>query len=692
MSVVASMKCPQCHRDISVKDPRLLGKKVKCPGCLSPILVPAPSVADEEVELRLAADALPRGTAPRLVNDVPLAPPVLNPVNRPLAPPVSETLPPPVLNPTPRPIPRGPEPLPPPVFQPASQSQFPVPAPPVPTAGPVTPSPSAAGPQVSAAEELRRLRRRSKRSPLVTGLLILLGLGFAGGMGYLIYLSSQQREKAVADGLNEESNHPDAASPERRGNSPYSLSELEHSTELVREFAPTQGEPIDLRMLPDGINFIIHLRPSLLWSEEFDYQVMRASLTEDVTNWLAAKIEEVTKHKPEQIEELTFGVFLGAQGMEPEVSAVVRLKEPGKLSQLTDLYQGSLAVEMPPPLIKMSDTTAVWIHDDSKTIVIWPRSVAGSGALQESANVPADVRPELERLVRVSDRQHVVTIMASPNDLEIAAPKIFPQPASKPLGYVVDWLGTDADFVSWTMHPSPYFYSQLSGSPRSTTNTAKLKAQWQTQLADLPQIMWKDVALKMQPHEVRVRNFVGRFPAMLEAFNESTICQNDSQMVTLTTVLPANATPNIALAALFTASEAEHTNFDTVVAQAPAVQEVKLPPTVVGRMKELKVDAEFERKPIEEAIVYIGGEIKVKVFVDGDAFKDAGWTKNMPQTFNLGKVTGERALAQIINKYDEKLSQMVLSVDEKEMKIHITTRKFAERDNLPIYEFPKFEE
>ncbi|MCB9953507.1 MAG: hypothetical protein H6824_21235 [Planctomycetaceae bacterium] len=113
---------------------------------------------------------------------------------------------------------------------------------------------------------------------------------------------------------------------------------------------------------------------------------------------------------------------------------------------------------------------------------------------------------------------------------------------------------------------------------------------------------------------------------------------------------------------------------------------------LLKRLLTVKVEANFRAKPIEEVFVFICRELEADVFVDGNAFKDAGWTKNMQQNFKMGEVTAERALAQIIKKYDERGAQMVMSVDESKNLITITTRKFAERDKLQIYEFPKFDE
>ncbi len=62
--------------------------------------------------------------------------------------------------------------------------------------------------------------------------------------------------------------------------------------------------------------------------------------------------------------------------------------------------------------------------------------------------------------------------------------------------------------------------------------------------------------------------------------------------------------------------------------------------------------------------------------------KDAGYTKNMSQTMNLGTVSGLRAISAILKQYDK----MVISVDEKRKLITLTTKKFAAQKGLAPFE------
>ncbi|MCA9087127.1 MAG: hypothetical protein KDA90_00665 [Planctomycetaceae bacterium] len=672
MAVIASMKCPHCHRELKIKNRSLIGKTVKCPACAKAIVVklPEPPPEEDEVELRLATDEPPLGTSPRIVSNPPLPAPVVNSQQ-----PVFPSPAPPSAGPLPTPSPAVPSlPVPEPAGVGLDLSGL-----------PTTPPTSTVTPR-----QLKKLRRRrSGAAWAVYGVIAVLAVAVLGGVGYVM---STRPAKPLAAPVVASSNEPVTELIEPIDpNGPYSARQLETSSELLAEFSPTNGQPLQLYMMPGGVNLVIHLRPSLLWSEDYDYQVLRAALTEDVTSWIESTIKEVTHRGPAEIEEMMLGFVFGARGMKPDMAVAFRLKEPAKMSQLMDEFQGTLLYEMPPPLIKVTDTQAVLIHENAQTIVIWPAYLAGNEELENSLKSPTyDITADMQRLLEMTDDERLLTIVGTVNDLRIHGKMLFPEGLQQPVDRIVKWLGDDVEAVSWAVHPVPYLHSEVALRPVTTSNALKIKERLRRQLQELPETMWHDVAVRMHPTEMRVRDFVGRFPAMLEAFQQSTVLQNGPQHVTATTVLPEKAVPNLALATLFTVSEAARTDFTqmAVAATPKPANEPKLPDTVVERMKQLLVDAEFERVPIEQAIVYICGEIKVNVHVDGDALKDAGWTKNMPQTFNLGKVSGERALAQIINKYQERTSQMVASIDEAKKQIWVTTRKFAERDGLPIYEFP----
>ena len=100
----------------------------------------------------------------------------------------------------------------------------------------------------------------------------------------------------------------------------------------------------------------------------------------------------------------------------------------------------------------------------------------------------------------------------------------------------------------------------------------------------------------------------------------------------------------------------------------------------------MKVLIDFRRTPLQEAFGYIGESIKTEVTIDGDALKGAGFTQNMPQTFDLGTVTAQAALHEILLKYSKERDPLVLIVDEKAKKLILSTKVKAEADGLTAFD------
>lgn len=648
-----SVQCPNCKRKLKIDDRNLLGKKVKCPGCKVPFVLELPKPkrqvpqVEEEVKLELVTDAPPVGTSAKWVPDAPVVTPVASQQQV--------------------------------ASQPQSEPALPNFSEPVESSAPVI-TPDA---PESSSSELNRLRSRRKKSwgpTIIVGVFLLLGVGTVGYlvMNYESPKSSPNSESGSGSVAAEE----DLDTPINE-NEPYSKSRLEHNKKLVDEFAPTDGKPLHLAMMPRGVTFVIHLRPALLWSDDYNYQVLKASLTDDVTNWIAAKLKEHCRREPAEIEEAYIGFILGAGGTKPEICTVVHLKVPAKMSALLDEFKGESVydiMERPDIRLKRDDKYAYLIQDTS-TIAIAPRLYATE--LEESQTQPFILSVPMENLLRETDQDRLITMFGLVRDLRLHYEAIMPESSQPAVAQILNWIGEDVEVVSWSAHPEPYFHSELKMHPISGSNPPQVNKRIQAQLEELPESLWKNVCLKMSPRELRFRNFIGRLPAMLEAYQQSTVTTTTANYVSMTTVLPAKAAPNLALATLFTANEAARTDFSTPVIVA-TTDKPKLPETVVGRLR-IPVDAEFSATPLEQAFQYLSDEIQVTLKVDGDALKDAGYTKNMSQTFNLGMVSAEKAFAQIINRYQEKGKIMVMSIDEKTKTIHVLTEKFAKQKNMPIY-------
>ena len=299
---------------------------------------------------------------------------------------------------------------------------------------------------------------------------------------------------------------------------PYPRPLLESDRSLIDEFRPTAGEPIRLCMMPSGVNLVVHLRPALLWSDDSNFRVLRASLTDGVTNWIATQLERACRRSPSEIEEATIGMILGARGVEPQLCAVIRLKDPAALSELSGEFGDRELTDssIDPGVRLRADDRLGYLIPNPQTVAICPLSLVRE--LTSSIDVPnGDVSEGLSQLLRQTDRDRLFTIAGGIDDLRRHIDSLVPPVAQPPLSSVLDWLGEDVEFACWSIHPDPYLHSQLMLRPAPTMLTAQLQRRISEKLEQLPVRMWQDVALTTRPRELRSRRFIGRFPAMLEA-------------------------------------------------------------------------------------------------------------------------------------------------------------------------------
>jgi len=112
----------------------------------------------------------------------------------------------------------------------------------------------------------------------------------------------------------------------------------------------------------------------------------------------------------------------------------------------------------------------------------------------------------------------------------------------------------------------------------------------------------------------------------------------------------------------------------------------QIPDSAADRLQ-LTVDVKFNRTPLQDALGHLCDAAHLKLDIDGDALKDAGFTKNMTQDFDLGTVTVEQALAKIVGKYQEGANSLVVSLDESDKTLHVLTQRFAEKKGVTVYKF-----
>ena len=471
-------------------------------------------------------------------------------------------------------------------------------------------------------------------------------------------------------------------------------SQLKANEALVESMYPRRGDPIRLYMVPSGMNVVIHMRPAKLWSNDPVWAELRYSLTEDVTNWMATQLKTYCRRDPQQIEECLICLRLGATGTAPAVSSVVHFAQEEKLSNLIEEFAGEPLNEENRPRINSAGEWAYLIKD-MKTIAIVPEQ--DKYELPEVITVPNPNPTEgIYRLLDLTDRERAFTVLFEIDDVKRHEEWLFSESTRPVFRKVLNWFGDDAETVAWSVDVhGDSSVSEILMRNRSVANSTRMAKDVIQRLEFLPNDLVFATEL-MRPSTQGFRAIIGRFPAMIEAYRQATIPTLDTRHVRLTTVLPRKAAPNLALGMLLSWDISTQTDFSAAstpdmpiaAAEPPKTNTVEVPDSVEERLKQLRFEGEFNN-PFQDAIAYVAEETKTEFNIDGNALKDAGFTKNMPIKLDLGEVNGLEALKAIILSercrppVPEK--RICIVIDEANKSVLVSTEAFAKANEQTVY-------
>ncbi|GDY09103.1 hypothetical protein LBMAG52_25890 [Planctomycetia bacterium] len=522
------------------------------------------------------------------------------------------------------------------------------------------------------AKKSRQAQQKQLAAIIAIGALAVAGIVFAA-MGGRSASNGKGKNKAVTQ------NPDDDVSASLPWESPLPVS-------------PTKGAPIDMTLMPFGVTAIVHVRPSELWEKDSrreKFQFCWGPLGE----WLGKQIKELTNHDPSKIEELTFGLIPGIVGDPLQVCGVVRLKEPSQKTGLIKVFR-----EMQAELKESNDSDYpvyqnekyAYVIKDLHTFAFCPRQ--RQTEMAESVNHPNAQAPGIESLLRKTDRLRHVVLVFEPTTLgthaQFALEKEFRPIANR----VVDFFDPKHfETVALSLHVGDKFHSEILARFKSSIAKTAAQDELKKRLDSLPRELADTIRDYMDPRKLGHRQIIGRFPAMMKAYALSTHASNGDRFVSLATVLPERAAPNLAIGTLLTWDESTRTDFTKAASKAtgPTETGTKLPELVLDRLKQISVEAEFNSTPLEEAMKLIAEECKVTIDLDGDGLKDGAYTKNMKQSLTLGKVTGLQAVAAILNACgkDRPLNPMVLIIDESKKVAIISSKNYAENKGQKPFQF-----
>jgi hypothetical protein len=523
------------------------------------------------------------------------------------------------------------------------------------------------------AARLKELQKKNRRRRNI-------GLGIAGGIllavGAIMMIAPQFAAKnlpAKVDSADTKSSTTDEINPE--------------VTENPQVKSPTKGKPIELQYIPFGTQVVLNIRPAELWAKESLGEEIRYCVP-PLAKLIEATLDDLFQRKPEQVEELMLCLLPGMRGSMPDVAAVAYLVDDQKRSQLIEQFGERIDTYSQPVYVSRD---RAYMIIDQKTLAVCPKSQA-----QEMVQAITERHPveQIDPLLPFTDRDRHITAIFTPLTLSLQE-TWFPENVRPFIKNAIEWLGEETETVSWSFHlTDERFYSEilLRGKNALTKNAArKLEKEIQGKLAQLAENLVPQFQ-QMNPREQGKRMVIGRVPAMVEVFSMATVAHNSQQHVQLVTSLPDRAAPNLVLGTLLAWDESTRTDFTKVIAKPVTPDGTAVPDKLADRLK-LKIDVDFRRTPLNEALTFIGGEIKTPIEVDGDGLKLGGFTKNIAQVF---KMDGARAQDVIVKIFEESKGvnqppdkTLVIIVDEAKKTILVTTLAVAKGKGLTPYDLTK---
>ena len=441
----------------------------------------------------------------------------------------------------------------------------------------------------------------------------------------------------------------------------------------------TTDAPVDLQFIPFGTQVALNIRPSSLWEKGGSSDEIRSCLI-PLANVLETTLQDLFHQKPAEIDEVLICLIPSEKGTLPKVAAVVRLVKDVEESRLLEEIGGHRNDDYGRP-VYLSGNRAYLIYN-LKTIAVCPREQAREMVLAiDGRNVNSD---GIDKLLTLTDRRQHITIIFVPRTLRLHSEFWFTEvnPSRASVRSFCDWLGIEVEAVAWSFHfGSATFCSNMLLRSMPETTGPELARNLQRKLDHLPQELLSAVRA-MDPQPLGRRRIIGRVPIMSEAFSMATSVTLGRGYVRLNTQLPERAAPNLALGSMLFWDEATHNSFTKTTPMIPVG--IQFPGSMIDRLRQ-KIDVDFRRTSLQDALTYIGGEINTAVEFDEDALKSAGYTKNMPQDMKLDGEPAKLALHQILKKYQDSQrpeKNMVVVVDEDRKAILVTTQTACQKKSL----------
>ncbi len=522
------------------------------------------------------------------------------------------------------------------------------------------------------------IKPRKRKAGALQFWLILVVVAAAGG-GSLYYFSQPGDTPATST---ENTTNAQSKTTDVEPEKPKNLATEKEFQAFVRSYQPTEkADNVSLKWVPHGARIVIHLHPKTIWSNAETMAKLRSSW-KPFFEWAAAKIEQVCLYPPEQIEQATICLILAQRGVAPDVAAVVSTAEPIDKTALSEKLKGQLLQQGSAHDVYANNEHAAILIGENKLSIV-PRSMLDEVIELDGTEAISD--PAIEDVLKVSDSGRHFSIAFLLADLPIHKQYLFPEHIVPRADEWIETYGQGVETALWSLHVDQPSVSEIYLRNQTVHENKPYSSKILN--GELPSrfALGKRTAigeLSAKPYSAdSVKQYVRKFPAMVEQLPPATVTGDKPNRLTqIKTVMPHPMLTNLVMGARLlnlpegTSSKSEATSITKQPETAP--QKVSLD----DRLK-TEIEIDFRRTPLQEAIDYIAAESGIKITIDGDGLKLAGYTKNMPQTMKLGKVSAKAALSEVLKQYDK---MVVARIDENSDELMVTTKAKTEGNEASI--------
>ncbi len=611
--------CPHCQKKLSIKNPALLGKQVKCPSCEVPF---------------------------RLPNQV-----------------SSQKQPAPKQEPTITPEEKN---------EPPSENLLQDSHTPVSNENPID---RLAQIETDYLENrhLKNRRKKKKSGKSYFWILAIVGmilLSFAGG-----YYFNQQGESVSKQNDHQEkqagnnSVNPKSKEADIIKDDSITLDKQNGTQEQAEdEIKPV---PINLIHLPDGIRFIVYLKPNEILNLSQD----KKDSFKPILEWGEKKIEEQTGIPVRLMKSILIGFIPRSNDMFPHTVFQVQLLEGLSDSEILNSLSVNDFQELAGKATGSDGTRMYRYHSKTRTLTLFSEDLFLE--IREGLSLNSMVSSGIEKLLKETDENHQFTVLWDLISLRSLTRSLESKDLIKFIEALADWHGEETEAGLWDISYQNSLKIRTAARNRTTMNEGKFQKKQEIKIKELTKLLTSNPELiKNIPESGRV--ILDRFPAMVQYSVMEAKVSSKPRMIISQVTLPGNALENLMVGSLLFWNSHQLQMADQQNSVQPVSETEK---KSLAELLESQVDLEFRRTPLRKAFEEIAKTIGLELKVNGNALKELGYTQNMPQTMKIEKKTARDVFETILKQYEG----MVLILDEDKHSLLISTIQEAEKQKKKIY-------